>query len=347
MKKICYPGFLRFFDQEKFDVENNVLLDKIKKINNDAKKIWESSNFSKNLPNESEIDFINLFDDFESELDKDLLSLSYFVKGCCDLLMKKNKLLRSLGLVSVLEKFFIKGCEVIKNKKDIFLNAHSIEAWHPFLRVIFLFESNEVVDICRAPDVRRMASSFEKTALTSKASIEDKVFYLLQRESRLLVLRFDVRSIGLTRYECEKSLVKSLDELNIKLSGGMFMSISTIFPRNCFDTRLLNGCVGHVCCFVSLNKVRGKESDILSDLSKDLEYLANRDFYLDFIDKKISFGSKKSFIGIKRFKSEELKVELSDFCDFMTIERSILKPMLVDFINGGLKTFNNLKIKTF
>lgn len=349
MKKAHYPKFLRFFDQEKFDVKNNSLISKIRKINDGSKKIWESSRYINYPANDHDADLHvdKLFDDFNARLDGDLVPLAYSIKGCCELLLKKNKSLRSFEFVDVIDVYFRNGCEIIKNNKEIFLNAHSINAWHPFLRVIFLFELNEVLEVCRATDVKKMASAFEKTSLASKEAIEDRALCLIQRESKILTLRFDVIAINLTRFYCETFLIKALNELNLKLAGGMFMAISVIFPRNCFDLRSLNGCIGHACAFISLNKFSGKEEKILSELTNELNDFDSRKLSLKFVDKGEIESVKKSFVGIRKFKDENLNNELNDFCEFMTLERSILKPLIVDLSKGEMKTLNNLKIKTF
>ena len=349
MKKTHYPKFLRFFDQKKFDVKNNSLISNIRKINDASKKIWESSRFINFPANDDggELFVDRLFDEFNARLDGDLVSLAYSMKGCCELLSKKNESLRSFEFVDVVDAYFRKGCEIIKNNKEIFLNAHPINAWHPFLRVVFLFGLDEVVEECRRTSTKKLASAFEKTSLASKKAIEDRALYLIQRESKILTLRFDVVAINLTRYNCETSLMKALNELNLQVAGCMFMAISVIFPKNCFDLRLLNGCIGHVCAFISLNKFSGKEEKILIELMNELNDFDNRKLSLKFIDKCEVESVKNSFVGIKKFKDENLSNELNDFCEFMTLERSILKPLSIDISKGGVKTLNNLKIKTF
>lgn len=349
MKKAHYPKFLRFFDQEKFDVKNNSLISKIRKINDGAKKIWESSRFISYPKNDDgvELHIDQLFDEFNARLDGDLVPLAYSIKGCCDLLLKKNEALRNYEFVDVVDAYFRNGCEIVKKNKEIFLNAHPINAWHPFLRVIFLFDLNDVLEECRTTGVKKMASAFEKTSLASKEAIEDRALYLIQRESKILTLRFDVVVINSTRCHCETSLMQALNELNLQVAGGMFMAISVIFPRNCFDIRSLNGCIGHACAFISLNKFSGKEEKILSELMNGLNDLDSRKLSLKFIDKNEIESVKNSFLGIKKFKDESLNNELNDFCEFMTLERSILKPLIVDISTGKFKTLNNLKIRTF
>lgn len=349
MKKAHYPKFLRFFDQEKFDVKNNSLISKTRKINDESKKIWESSRFINYPENDDgvELHVDQLFDDFNAKLDGDLVPLAYSIKGCCELLLKKNEALRNSEFVDVVDAYFRNGCEIVKRNTAIFLNAHPINAWHPFLRVIFLFDLNDVLEECRSTGVKKMASAFEKTSLASKEAIEDRALYLIQRESKILTLRFDVGVINSTRCHCETSLMQALNELNLQVAGGMFMAISVIFPRNCFDIRSLNGCIGHACAFISLNKFSGKEEKILNELMNGLNDLDSRKLSLKFIDKNEIESVKNSFLGIKKFKDESLSNELNDFCEFMTLERSILKPLIVDISTGKFKTLNNLKIKTF
>lgn len=349
MKKTHYPKFLRFFDQKKFDVKNNSLISNIRKINDASKKIWKSSCFINFPANDDggELSVDRLFDDFNARLDGDLVPLAYSMKGCCEIFSKKNGSLRNFEFLDVVDAYFRKGCEIIKNNKEIFLGAHPINAWHPFLRVIFLFKLDEVIEECRTTGVKKLASAFEKTSLASKEAIEDRVLYLIQRESKILTLRFDVIAINLTRYHCEISLMKALNELNLQVAGGMLMAISVIFPRNCFDLRSLNGCIGHACTFISLNKFSGKEEKIFGDLMNGLNDLENRELSLRFIDKGETDSVKKSLVGIKKFRDKDLNNELNDFCEFMTLERSILKPLIIDIPKGNLKTLNNIKIKTF
>jgi hypothetical protein len=96
-----------------------------------------------------------------------------------------------------------------------------------------------------------------------------------------------------------------------------------------------------------LNKFSGKEEKILIELMNELNDFDNRKLSLKFIDKCEVESVKNSFVGIKKFKDENLSNELNDFCEFMTLERSILKPLSIDISKGGVKTLNNLKIKTF
>lgn len=180
--------------------------------------------------------------------------------------------------------------------------------------MFFLFGLDEVVEECRRTSTRKLASAFEKTSLASKEAIEDRALYLIQRESKILTLRFDVVAINSTRYNCETSLMKALNELNLQVAGGMFMAISVIFPRNCFDLRFLNGCIGHVCAFISLNKFSGKEEKILIELMNELNDFDNSKLSLKFIDKCEVESVKNSFVGIKKFKDEKLSNELNDFC---------------------------------
>ncbi|WP_131326198.1 hypothetical protein [Comamonas thiooxydans] len=349
MKKANYPNFLKFFDQKKFNVKNNLLISKARKINDSSKKIWENSrfiNFESN-EDEAELPIEKLFDDFDARLNGDLVALAYSIKCHCHLILNKKEALRNKEFIDVVDTYFRRGCEIINKNKEIFLNDHTIDAWHPFLRVIFLFQSHEVVDACQSTDIRRMASAFEKASLTSKKTIEDKALYLIQRESKLLTLRFDVVAENLTRYNCETSLMRSLNEINLQVAGGMLMTISAIFPRNYLDIKFLHGCIGHVCVFISLNKISGKEEDIISELMDGLNDLDNRKLSLKLIYKGEIDSVKRSFVGIKKFKLEELNREIDEFCEFMTVERSILKPLSIDLNDGSKKTINNLKIKTF
>lgn len=84
------------------------------------------------------------------------------------------------------------------------------------------------------------------------------------------------------------------------------MAISVIFPRNCFDLRSLNGCIGHACAFISLNKFSGKEEKILSELTNELNDFDSRKLSLKFVDKGGIESVKKSFVGIRKFKDENL-----------------------------------------